>query len=56
MYILISLLTCAPEPQRQFEIAFKMMDADGSNYIDKSEFLQVWLYSIFMQYIGASFY
>jgi len=29
------------EPRRQFEIAFKMMDVDGSNFIDKAEFLQV---------------
>ena len=35
------LVISTAEPQRQFEIAFRMMDCDGNNYIDKSEFLQV---------------
>ncbi|XP_065884345.1 calcium uptake protein 2, mitochondrial-like [Dysidea avara] len=35
------LLTALTKPRRQFEIAFKMMDVDGSNFIDKAEFLQV---------------
>ena len=37
----LQLVAFTAEPQRQFEIVFKMMDHDGSNYIDKSEFLQV---------------
>lgn len=31
-----------PEPQTGFHIAFKMLDIDGNEHVDKKEFQKVW--------------
>ena len=40
--VVLSVMCCmcclSLEPKSQFEIAFKLMDKDGSDYIDKNEF------------------
>lgn len=32
---------CAAEPHTGFHIAFKMLDVDGNEHVDKKEFLKV---------------
>lgn len=34
---------CAAEPHTGFHIAFKMLDVDGNEHVDKKEFLKVGL-------------
>lgn len=34
--------TVIPEPQTGFHIAFKMLDIDGNEHVDKKEFQKVW--------------
>lgn len=37
------LLNCDAEPHTGFHIAFKMLDIDGNEHVDKKEFLKVCL-------------
>lgn len=36
-------MNCGAEPHTGFHIAFKMLDVDGNEHVDKREFLKVCL-------------
>lgn len=43
-YITVYQTECIviPEPDTGFHIAFKMLDIDGNEHVDKKEFQKVW--------------
>lgn len=46
------------EPQTGFQIAFKMLDADGNEQVEKKEFFKVWAsvfksFSLFMEILHS---